>query len=150
MSITSAMTTLVARDCIPSDIANLSNHMYLFVLTRGDGTLFDASSILEEDIIKICIWLGHTHPEQVLWYSAIKSVMLFHTTDELQIMMCGVLKASMLHDETIRVRTSPTSATHVKAYLAAVGGEPSSAQPPPLLLCKAVWGQVSFTSCCIL
>ena len=29
--------------------------------------------------------------------------MLFHTTDELQITVCGVVKAMTLHDEAIRV-----------------------------------------------
>ena len=106
MSTTSARTALVARDHIPSNIADLSNHVCLFALTKGDGTPFNASSILEEDIIEICVWFGHTNPERVLWYSAIKSVMLFHTMDELQVMMCGVVKAMMLHNEAIRVRTS--------------------------------------------
>ena len=64
--------------------------MCLFGLTRGDGTPFNASSIQEEDIIEICIQLGHTHPEGVLWYSTIEPVMLFHTTDELQIAVHGV------------------------------------------------------------
>ena len=102
-----------------------------FYINLGDGTLFNASSILEEDVIEICIWLGHTHPEGVLQYSAIESVMLFHTADKLQIMECGVIKAMTLHDESIRVRTSPPSATHVWAYMAAVGREPSGTQPPP-------------------
>ena len=85
------MTASAARDHIPSDIADLSDHMCLFVLTRGDGTLFDASFILEEDIIEICICLGHTHPGGVLWYSVIELVVLFHTTDELQIVTHGVM-----------------------------------------------------------
>ena len=113
MYTTSMMTASVARDCIPSNTSNLSNCMCLFILTKGDGTLFYASSILEEDIIEICIQLGHTHPEGVLWYSAIKLVMLFYTTDELQIAAHGVVKAMMLHDESITVRTSPLSVTHV-------------------------------------
>ena len=102
-----------------------------FQLTKGDGTLFDASSILEEDIIEICIWFGHTHLEGVLWYSAIESVMLFHTADESQIMVHGVVKASVLHEEAIRVRTSPPYAVHVRAYMTAETGEPSGTQPPP-------------------
>ena len=131
MSTTSAVTALVARDHIISNIADLSNHMCIFVLTRGDGTPFDTSSIQEEDVIEICIWLGHAHPEGVLWYSAIESVILFHTTDELQVMVCGVVKASPLCKEAIRVRSSPPSATHVRAYMAAVNGEPSGAPPLP-------------------
>ena len=124
MSTTSAMTALAPRDCIPSDIADLSSHMCIFILTRDNGIPFDASSILEEDVIEICIWLGHKHPEGVLQYSAIESVMLFHTTDELQIMACWVMKALMLHDEAIIVRTSPPSAAHTRAYMAVVNGEP--------------------------
>ena len=131
MSTTSTTTAPAARDCIPSDVADLSNCMCLFILTRGDDTPFDASSILEEDIIEICIQLGHTHPEGVLQYFAIESVVLFHTTVGLPMTTHGVMKASMLHDEAIRIRTSPSSATHVRAYIAVVGGEPSGTQPPP-------------------
>ena len=83
MTATSPVTAWAARDDIPSDVANLSNCMCIFVLTKSDGTLFNASSILEEDIIEMCIQFGHTHPEGVLWYSAIKSVMLFHAADKL-------------------------------------------------------------------
>ena len=129
MSTTSAMTALVASDHIPSDVADLSNCMCIFVLTRGDDTPFDASSIQEEDIIKIGIWFGHTPPEGVLWYSAIKLVMLFHTLDKLQVMMHGIVKASMLHDKAIRIRASPPSTTHVRAYMAVVNGDPSAVQP---------------------
>ena len=42
---------------------------------------------------------------------------------------CGVIKAITLHEEAIRVRTSPPSATHVRAYIAVVYGELSGAQP---------------------
>ena len=37
----------------------------------------DATSILEEDIIEICVKWGHTHPLCVLCYSAVESVVLF-------------------------------------------------------------------------
>ena len=131
MSTTSAMTASVATDHIPSNVADLSNHMWIFILNRGDGTLFNTSFILKEDVIEICIWLGHTHPKGILQYSTSESVVLFHTMDELQVMAWGVMKASMLHDEVIRVRTSPPSATHVRAYMAVVNGEPSATQLPP-------------------
>ena len=96
MSTTSAMTDSVARNHIPSDVADLSNCMCIFILTKSNGTLFDASSILEEDIVAICIWFGYTHPEGVLLYLATKLVMLFHTADKLQIAVCGVMKGSTL------------------------------------------------------
>ena len=51
--------------------------------------------------------------------------------DKLQIVACGVVKALMLHDEAMKVRTSPPSSAHVRAYMAVVNGEPSSTQPLP-------------------
>ena len=75
MSTTSTVTASVAQDQIPNDEVDLLNHMCILVLTRGDGTLSDAASIQEEDIVEICIQLGHTQPESVLCYSVVKSVM---------------------------------------------------------------------------
>ena len=68
--------------------------MFVLVLTRGNGTPFNATSIQEEDIIEICIWLGHIHPEDVLWYSVVKLVMLFHSVDELLVAAHGVIKSN--------------------------------------------------------
>ena len=68
MSTTSTVTTLVAHNCIPGDEVELLNHTCVLVLTRGDGTPFNATSILEEDIIEICIWLEQTHPKGVFQY----------------------------------------------------------------------------------
>ena len=44
-------------------------------------------------------------------------------------MVHGVIKVTTLHEESIKVRTSP-SATHVRAYMVVVNGEPSGTQPP--------------------
>ena len=84
--------------------------MCILVLTRDDGTLFDVTSIEEKDIMEICICLGHTHPESVLQYSAVKLVMLFHSADEMQVLVT-------LCKEPIKDRASPPSATHVRAYM---------------------------------
>ena len=35
-----------------------------------------------------------------------------------------------LHEEAIKIRTSPLSAAHVRAYMVVVDGEPSGAQHP--------------------
>ena len=56
----------------------------------------DASSVSEEDIFEICITKGHTHPLGVLHYSAMESVVLFHSTDELQCTTCATAKAMEL------------------------------------------------------
>ena len=104
--------------------------MCILVLTRGDGTPFDVTSIQKEDIIKICVQLGQKHPKGVLWYSVVKSVMLFPSADEMLVVTCGVIKAMALHKEAIKVRTSPHSATCVRAYMVVIDGEPSGTQHP--------------------
>ena len=81
MSTTSPATASAVRDQVPSDETNLQTHICVLILTKRDGTLFDVTSVLEEDIIKICIWLGHTHPMGVLCYSAMESIMLFQMED---------------------------------------------------------------------
>ena len=58
-------------------------YAYLLV-TRKDSTLLDVTSVSEEDIVEICVTLGHTHPLCVLWYSAMELMALFHTTEEIQ------------------------------------------------------------------
>ena len=85
--------------------------MCILVMNRGNGTPFDATSIQEEDIIEICIWLGHTHPKGVLWYSAVESVALFHSVDEMLVMVHRVVKVMTLCEESIKARTSPPSVT---------------------------------------
>ena len=124
-------TALVVRDQVPSDETNLHTCMCVLILTKRDGTLFDTTSILEEDIIKICIQLGHTHPMGVLHYTATDSIILFQLPDDMQHAICGAIKAMPLHMETITIRASAPSAAYVRAYMAVVGGEPSRPQPPP-------------------
>ena len=105
--------------------------MHILVLTKSNGTPFDVTSILEEDIIKICIQLGHTHPMGVLCYSATKSIMLFQSAEDMQCATCRVTKAMVLCEEAITIRASLPSAAHVRAYMAVVGGEPCRIPPPP-------------------
>ena len=48
----------------------------------------------------------------------------------MQCTTCRAVKAMVLCEEAIAVRASPPSATHMRAYMATVGGEPSRTQPP--------------------
>ena len=128
MSTTSASA---ARDNIPKDVVDLSNHMYIFILTRGDATLFNASSILEQDVIEICIWLGHTHPEGVPWYSAIELVMLFHMADELQTVAHGLWKHQCYTKKPLQLGLPHLLPPMWPAYMVEVNGEPSGTQSPP-------------------
>ena len=64
----------------------------VLVLTRGDGTLFDATSIQEEDIIELCVEMGQTHPKGVLLFLVTESVILFCSGDEMLATACRVIK----------------------------------------------------------
>ena len=103
--------------------------MCVLVLTRSNVTPFDATSIQEEDIMELCIQLGQTHPKGVLQYLAGESVILFHSMDEMLVTACGVVKAMALHEEPIRLRMSPPSAAHARAYIVVRHGEPSDTKP---------------------
>ena len=109
MSTTYTATTLVACDHIPGDEVELINHMCVLLPTRRNGTPFNATSIQEEDIIELCIELGQTQPKGVLWYSVVESVVVFHSTDEMLVVVHGVMKAMASHEEPIRLHMTPPS-----------------------------------------
>ena len=121
---------LVAHNCIPGNEDELLICMCVLVLTRGDGTPFGATSIQEKDIIELCIQLDQTHTQDVLQYSVVELVILFHSTDEMLVMVHGVIRATALCKEPITLRMSPPSATHVRAFIVVWDGEPSGTQPP--------------------
>ena len=73
----------------------------------------DASSISEEDVIKICIKKGHTHPLGVLRYSATESVVLFHSPDKLQHSTHVIIKMTEFWGEAITVRAMAPLEAHV-------------------------------------
>ena len=131
MSNTSSATTS-ARDQVPFDDTNLQKCMCILTLMKRDGTPFDVTSILEKDIVKICIRLGYTHPMGVLYYSAIESVILFQSVNEMQHATCRAIKAMVLCEEAIAIRASTPSKTHMRAYMTAVDGKPPQTQTLPL------------------
>ena len=53
MSVTSSATASRDQEVPPTN--SFRNRLCLLSITRGDGTPMDASSILEEDIIEICV-----------------------------------------------------------------------------------------------
>ena len=76
----------------------------------------DASSILEEDIVEICIQKGHTHPLGVLCYLAMESIILFGTTDDLNHASHGSVDMTELQDEAITVQTMALLEAHVATF----------------------------------
>ena len=117
--------TASARDQVPFNDTNLQNHMCILILTKRDGTPFDVTSVMEEDIIEICIRLGCTHHMVVVHYSVMESVILFRSADEMQCATHRPIKPMVLCKEAIAVRASAPSETHMRAYMSAVGSKPS-------------------------
>ena len=131
MSTTSSATTF-GRDCdVPSTEVIYRDKLCLVSITRRDDTPMDASSILEEDIVEICITKSHTHPLGVLHYSATESVVLFCSTDELQHATCRIVKTVELCGEAITVIDMAPLEAHVMAYLATSCSNPSNGEREP-------------------
>ena len=129
---TTFSATAISGDCdVPSPEVVFQNKLCLVSLTRRDGTLIDTSSVPEEDIIEICIAKGHTHPLDVLHYSTMESVVLFHLTDELQCTTHRIVKAIELQGEAITVKAMAPSEAHTKAYLATLHLNPSNGEGEP-------------------
>ena len=128
MSTTSTTTTSVACNCIPGDETELLNQICVLLLTRSDGTLFETASIQEEDITELCVEMGQTYPKGVIQFSVTELVILFCSGDEMLVMACRVIKATVLHKELIRLCTSPPSTTHLRAYIAVRDRQPPGTQ----------------------
>ena len=90
MSTTSTVTTLTACDHTLGDDTELLNCMCILLLAKSDGTPFHATFIQEEDIIEFFVELGQIHPEGVLQFLAMESVILFQSGDEMLGAACGV------------------------------------------------------------
>ena len=97
--------------------------MCVITLTKKDSTLFDVTSIQEEDIMEIYVWLGHTHPLGVLHYTMVESIILFQSADNMEHARCRAIKAMVLHNEPIAVGAATLSEAHVWAYMTMMGGE---------------------------
>ena len=129
MSVTSSATTSRDRE-VPSP-ESFHNRLCLLSITKGDGTPMDASSILEEDIVGICVKKSHTCPLGVLWYSAAESVILFGTTEDLNWANHTLLDMMELHDETIMVQTMALLEAHVAMFTSVWCLKPNTGEGEP-------------------
>ena len=98
--------------------------MCIFLVTHKDGTLFEDSSITEEDTVQLCMTLGHTHPLGVLHYPATDLVVLFCMAEEMLRASHGAIKATELHNKPIAIKILAPTEPHVKAYISVGGGYP--------------------------
>ena len=112
---TLSSATALGRDQVSFDDPHLKTKMCIFIVTRKDGTPLNVTSVSEEDIIEICVTLGHTHPLGVLQYLTMESVALFHMTEGMQQASCGAIKATELQDEPIAIQIMAPSEHHIRA-----------------------------------
>ena len=124
MSVTSSATASGDWE-VPSHDSFFKDRLCTVSITRRDGTLMDASSISEEDIIELCVKQGHTCPLGVLCYSAAESVVLFLTTDDLKCATRDIAGDTELHDEAITVKTIAPTEAHMSAYAMVWHAKPS-------------------------
>ena len=124
MSITSSATA--SRDQEVPSPNSFQNRLLLITITRGDGTPMDASSILEEDIMEICIRRAHARPLGVLRYSMAESVILFGSLEDVDCAHRILLDVIELHDEAIMVQTMAPTEAHVSAFTTMWHSNPTS------------------------
>ena len=76
----------------------------------------DASSISEEDIVEICMKKGHTCPLDVLCYSAMESIILFSTVEDLKCVSHGLVDVMELQNDAIIVMTLAPMEAHMATF----------------------------------
>ena len=125
----SSSATASGRDPVPTHDPTLKARMCVFIIMQKGGTLFYVISVTEEDIVQICMTLGHIHPLGVLRYSATELVALFCMAEEMQLASHGAIKAMEVCNESIAIKTVAPVESHIRAYII-VGGLPCEPWSP--------------------
>ena len=114
MSVTSSAT--VSRDWEVQSPDPLPDKLLVVSIIKRDVTLLDASSILEEDIVELCIWRAHTHPLGVLWYSTVDSVVFFNNVADVNHTWHALPDVTEFGDEAVMIRTMAPTEVQVTAF----------------------------------
>ena len=150
MSTTSTTTTLAACDHTLGDDPELANCICVLIIARGDGTLFDANSLQEEDIVELCVGMGQAHPDDMLWLMGMESVMAFQSSKEILATAHLIILATVCCDYPVRLHTRPPTAAQIQDYIAmrdrCTPGAPAPTPqgdliPPPLPSDRGTWPQ---------
>ena len=129
MSITSSTTALRNQEVPSPD--SFRNRLLLLTITRGDGTPMDASSIMEEDIVELCVRRAHAHPMGVLRYSTVESVVLFGSLKDVNCAQRTLLDVMELCNEAITIWTMALMEAHVAAFTAMWHSNPTAGDGEP-------------------
>ena len=114
MSITSSATA--SRDWEVPSPDSLQDKLLAVLITKGDGTPLDASSITEEDMVEICVRRAHTCPLGVLQYSTAELVVLFGNVADVNCAHHVLLDMMEFQDEAITVWTMAPVEAQVTAF----------------------------------
>ena len=115
MSITSSATDSRDREVQSPD--PLPDKLLVVSIVKRDGTLLDASSISEEDIVELCIRRAHTHPLGVLWYSMADSVVFFNNIADVNRTQQVLPDVPEFHNEAIATWTMAPMQAHITAFI---------------------------------
>ena len=114
MSVTSSATVLRDREVQSPD--PLPDKLLVVSIIKRDGTLLDASSILEEDIVELCIWRAHTRPLGVLRYSMADSVAFFNNVADVNHMQHALPDVTEFRDEAVMIWTMAPTEVQVTTF----------------------------------
>ena len=116
MSVTSSAT--ISRDQEVQSPDPLLDKLLVVSIAKRDGTLLDASSILEEDIVELCIGRAHTCPLGVLQYSVADSVVFLSSAADVNHTQHALLDVMEFGDESIAIWTVAPTEVQITAFQA--------------------------------
>ena len=133
MSVTSSTT--VSRDWEVQSPDPLPDKLLVVSIAKRDGTLLDASSISEEDIVELCVGRAHTHPLGVLWYSMADSVVFLSSAADVNRTQRALLDVTEFRDEAVAIQTMAPMEVQITAFQAMWDSNPMAgageAHTPP-------------------
>ena len=115
MSVTSSAT--ISRDQEVQSPNSLQDKLLVVSITKRDGTLLDASSIMEEDMVELCVRRVHTCPLGVLQYSMADSIILFSTVTDVNCTQHVLPDVTEFCDEAIATWTMAPAQAYVTAFI---------------------------------
>ena len=115
MSVTSSTT--ISRDREVQSLDPLPDKLLVVSIIKRDGTLLDASSILEEDIMEFCIRRAHTCPLGVLLYSMADSVVFFNNITDVNRTQQVLLDVPEFCNEAVTTQTMAPMQAHITAFI---------------------------------
>ena len=132
MSVTSSAT--VSRDREVQSPDSLQNRLLVVSITKRDGTPLDASSIMEEDIMELCVRRAHTRPLGVLWYSVADLVILSSNVTDVNCTQHVLLEVTEFCNEAVVTWIMALAQVHATAFIKMWHSNPTAGEGNCILL----------------